>query len=486
MEPLTSAIGAIGAVRPTPAASADMASLLKDGRVVAGEVLETFDGGSVVLGIAGRRVPAESHVELQPGQRFLATAETTDGEIVLRLAPEKLGEGSRLVSALRRVVGQDSPTGAILDSLASLVGTSAAESRALAALLADLPSHAFTPGVDGEALRELLLRSGLRYESALLAAEVGDNSSAWLRVAAAGEVAERWVAAWRSALPIGAPDVDLSSLRSTITTLLLEAVRELAAAAEHSGLPELDGWLKRVLDARARSASSLWARAVVEHAGAQVDASPTGTDAAALLRWLFGAPSDDGLRPLLKDVARRALERDLKGRLLGALSELEDSPGREVVERALASLETDQLMNLARRRFDQASHFSLPVPDAERWTSAQFLHPPNREQDSAANGEERDAAPQRLVIGIDFSRLGPIRADLLMRSNDLIVRLTVERAETAEALRGVVERWREDLAVGGRSVQVAVSDQPDVDVQLHAVAPDVRFLAENHLMDVSG
>ncbi len=482
MEPLTSAIGAAGSVRLTPA-TADLATLFKDGRVVAAEVLETFAGGSVVLGIAGQRVPAESHVDLQLGQRFLATIESADGQIVLRLAPDELGETSPLIRALRRVVGKELAAGTLLDGLTSVAESESARSPVLSALVEALARYVFTPDDGGEALLALVQRSGLRYESALLAAADGDHGSAWLRTAVASELAARWV----GSLSNGS-DIDGPTLRSAITKLLLEAIRAPTIGSSSASSTEIVDWLRRAIDERSSESSSTRMRAVFERAVVHAEASPANADSTALLRWLFGAPSDDHVRSLLKDVAQRVLDRDLKGRLLAAASELEDGPARERVQSALASLETDQLMNVARRRFDQPWHFSLPVPDAEQWVSAQFLHLQTADRDTprGEGADESSVGSHRLMIGIDFSRLGPIRADLLLRERDLLVRLTVERPETAAALRALVESWSVDFAVGGRAVHVAITESQNVDVELRAVAPDVRFLAENHLMDVSG
>jgi hypothetical protein len=493
MEPLTSAIGAAGSVRLAPG-SIDIATLLKDGRVVAGEVLETFAGGSVVLGIGGQRVPAESHVDLQPGQRFLATVENTDGEVVLRLTPDDVDEASPLVRALRMVVGKELTIGSLLDGLRSLAGNESARSPALSALLADIASYAFTPDDGGEALLALVQRSGLRYESGLLAATEADHGSTWLRTAIASDIAARWAGLVPSTSDAGGPD-----LRSEITKLLLEALRAFVAAPGAAPGPapgpapggasvaEVVDGLRRALAARSSDRSPARMLAVLERVAAQPEALPASADTTALLRWLFGAPADDRVRSLLEDVAKRALGRDLKARLLSTASELDDGPARERMQAALASIETDQLMNVARRHFDQPWHFSLPVPDAEQWVSAQFLHLPTSDRDAQRDETTGDSSTpsHRLMIGIEFSRLGPIRADLLLRERDLIVRLTVERPETAVLLRGLVESWREDFVIGGRAVHVAVTESPRVDVKLNAVAPDVRFLAENHLMDVS-
>ncbi len=471
MEPVTSAIGAAAGVRLAPGTS-DLASLFRDGRVIAGEVLETFAGGSVVLGIAGQRVPAQSHVELELGQRFLATVETSAGEIVLRLASDESPELSPLIRALRLVVGREFASGSILDALRSIVAPERASSPALAILSADLDSFAFSPGSGGEALGALVLRSGLRYESALLASADRDASSTWLRAAVADEVAARW----SEAVGASIPDADVPALRSAIAKLLAggPALADVSAVFD---------WLRRAVHERARDPSIARVRASLERALSHAEGDSANSEPIGLLRWLFGATPDDAVRSLVREVAQRALARDLKPRLLAALRELPEGPAREQVQSALASLETDQLMNVARRRFEQAWHFSVPVPDGDRFASARVVHLPNRDRERESRPSAGDS--QRLMLGVDFSRLGPVQADLLLREHDLLVRLTVERPETAAAIRALVDSWRVELAVAGRAVHLAVMESTGVDAPLHTVASDVRFLADNHLMDVS-
>src|SRR5262245_49166835 len=104
------------AVRPAIALSSDLAAVLREGRVLAGEVLQTLDGGTLVLGIGGQRVPAESKVELPAGERFLFQVEEHDGELQLRIVGRPLEEPV-LLRALRASIGDELPMAKLLESL---------------------------------------------------------------------------------------------------------------------------------------------------------------------------------------------------------------------------------------------------------------------------------------------------------------------------------------------------------------------------------
>ena len=88
--------------RPALSLSANTAAALHEGRVVAGEVIQSLAGGSVLVAIGNLRVPARAQVALEPGQRFMATVETTGEVVVLRVhSGERASGASALLEALR-------------------------------------------------------------------------------------------------------------------------------------------------------------------------------------------------------------------------------------------------------------------------------------------------------------------------------------------------------------------------------------------------
>jgi hypothetical protein len=357
MDPLAST-NAASVVRPTAAVLAgDLASLLRDGRVLAGEVLASPGDGTVLLAIGRQQVPAQTALALEPESRHLFQVQETAAGIVLRVLGLG-GEESALLVALRRVVGEGRPIGELLGRLAAVLEGS--RDARLVALLGALAAHVLEPGAGGEDLRRLLALSGLRYEPALAAA--------------------------------------------------------LGRARAAEGLGEL--------------------------------------------------------------------RADLKAQLLAALAELPDvagGPEREAVARALAGLEAEQLLNLARRQAGEPWIWSLPVPDVEGWTTARLWV--ERREREAEDGAE-DAA--RVVVGATFSALGPVRADLFATRSSLVVRLLVTREAAAERLRAGIAELTSALDALHGGVQVFVGVGEPAEVALGERPLDIRYLRDHHLMDVSG
>src|SRR5689334_1183357 len=85
MEPLSIQSQSALVLRPGANAATDLARVLERGRVVAGEVLERLGGGSILIGVGGHRVPAQSELALVPGDRFLLRVEEQEGKFLLRI-----------------------------------------------------------------------------------------------------------------------------------------------------------------------------------------------------------------------------------------------------------------------------------------------------------------------------------------------------------------------------------------------------------------
>jgi len=165
----------VGPPTPRPALSlaANAAAVLHEGRVVAGEVIQSHAGGSVLVAIGNIRVPARAQVALEPGQRFMATVESSGDVVVLRvLTGEKANAISPLLNALRLLLPGERPIGAALSELIAVLKSLNGRGRAgeSSELLSKLADHVFQPGSRGGELASLLQRSGLGLEAALLAA----------------------------------------------------------------------------------------------------------------------------------------------------------------------------------------------------------------------------------------------------------------------------------------------------------------------------
>lgn len=354
-------------IRPALASiKSELAAVLKDGRVLAGEVLKSPGDGQVMMAIGHHKVPAQTNLQLEPGQHFLFRVQMVGDGVLLHLLGYGDPQEAALLAALRNVVGEDRPVGELLSLLAARlraeIQAPGGEMDRLRQLLANLDEHALKPGQTGKELGALLVKSGLRYEAALLAAT-----------------------------------------RGAIASQLLEA-----------------------------------------------------------------------------------LGGDLKGRLLAALVDLPAGELREAVTRALAGLEAEQLLNLARQRAGDPQVWSFPFPDAEGWTTAR-LHVLPRRPDTDENGQETGEEVTRVVLGVSFSRTGPVRVDLMQTETRLSVRLLVSSEKVAERIRGDYEELAEILGgAGKRTVNLFARLGKPEEVSMGSHTLDIRFLRENHLMDVSG
>ncbi|WP_419191802.1 flagellar hook-length control protein FliK [Engelhardtia mirabilis] len=166
---------------------------------------------------------------------------------------------------------------------------------------------------------------------------------------------------------------------------------------------------------------------------------------------------------------------DLKAELLRVLAELPRGEARDSVRRSLVAIEEQQLHNVARAEHGEAPLLVVPIPDGEAWTTAWI----QRRDDDGEGGDREDEGSSRLTIGIDFSALGAIRADLTLRPESLWIRLSVARPEVLEALERGLPNLVAALERDGRPthLQVVLADAqtlaapaPVVDGQLDVSA----------------
>jgi len=180
----------------------------------------------------------------------------------------------------------------------------------------------------------------------------------------------------------------------------------------------------------------------------------------------------------------RALLLDLKAKLLSQLSKLSEGPARDAVARALSGLEAEQLLNVARQEAGEPLHWSIPVPDGDNWKTAHLLWSEN--QGEQEPGEEGEGEYQRISLGINFSKTGPVRVDAWMRSDRLNLRILVEREPVADLIRAGAEALTEALGQSDRTVHIVVGVGTADEVEIEARTMDIHYLREHHLMDVSG
>jgi hypothetical protein len=202
----------------------------------------------------------------------------------------------------------------------------------------------------------------------------------------------------------------------------------------------------------------------------------------ALLQPAAGERST--LASSLARAATLALQGEVRGVLLEALAELESGPLKRAIVRALAGLELEQLQNLARREFGEPLHWSFPVPDGLGWTTAHLYA---RRRSGEDGGEDGPAAEScRLCVGVEFTNLGPIRADVSLRPGTLAIRLQASNRATVQLLQAEKGALEEALGQDGRRVLLAIEEADAADVELEREAHDIAFLRDNRLMDVKG
>lgn len=237
VEPIASS--GLGATFRTTAASGELNALLRNGRVLAAEVLSAGDDGAMLLAIGRQVVPAESELQLDPGQRFLVRVEQGPEGLLLRLLGGPASPDDGLLSALRAGVGDGRPVGALLGDLArALRATPGGEGPpALHLLAAALGALLALPEGDGALLRSQLEGLGLAHESALSAWLAGRANRATL-AALRGDLKALLLAA-EASLGEGAPHAD--ALRGLVSRALqgLEAEQLLNLARERGGEPML-------------------------------------------------------------------------------------------------------------------------------------------------------------------------------------------------------------------------------------------------------
>lgn len=361
MESLAQNIGGPPTPRPALSLSASAAAVLHEGRVVAGEVIQSHSGGSVLVAIGKLRVPARAQVALEPGQRFMARVESTGEVVVLRiLSDSKSASLSPLLDVLRAILPGERPIGAALSELVVLLrslggGARGSESRAL---LAQLAEHVFEPGSKGARLASLLSRSGSGLEAGLLAA----------------------------------------------------AIRR-------------------------------------------------------------GAPNT------------RELSHDLKARLLIARASSSSAPLTEALSKALCSIESEQVLNLAREAGAEPRCLALPFPDpgleGAPWTTAWLTF-----QGSGGGASDSEEAGVRVHVDVELAKLGPLSADLSLAQGRLSARVLAVDERTRDLLEAAAPSLESALSESGLQVEVHVGIAPEEHSAAEAVSR-VRFLSEHHLLDES-
>ncbi|TAJ24054.1 MAG: flagellar hook-length control protein FliK [Planctomycetota bacterium] len=270
-----------------------------------------------------------------------------------------------------------------------------------------------------------------------------------------------------------------SKLRAALLALLdrdqpiANALGELRAALEH---------------ARRDPAQSSAALDALEAALAEHVFEP-GADAAELSELVrrSGLWQEARLLALARDPrAAHALQRDLKTRLLAALDELPDGELRDAVVGALDSLEAGQLAHVARRERGEPLHVEIPIAGEGALHSAHLRV--ERRNEPRERSSERDSRPAaaRALLGIEFSRLGPLAIDIAVAGRAVHLRLRAASPEIAARLRDAQPELLDALERTGLAAQVAIGTAAPEELDAALRAPSPGLLADRPLMDVHG
>jgi hypothetical protein len=370
---------------------------------------------------------------------------------------------------LRAALGAEAPLGLVLDQLDRELRESAEgrQRETRERLRQGIARATFSPTDSGSALAAALRESGQCYEARWLAQGVRALGSRAEELA--NELATALMADWVGEADAGA-----------FADALQRALRdELAVGASH-------------VQGRGPSLGALLERALLR--------VPPTLQRDDLLRSLRAFELDTLPRPLREElasalcgdssrVARSALEPvvvlagDLKCQLLRAREELEPGATRKAVERALAAIEAEQWINVARQAAHLPSHWSLPIRSGERWDTAHlFVH---RAAFRALDAAAGSPISRRFALARELRGLGVVQVDALLDPQQLSLRIVAPSGSALEILRCRLSELEALLARGGRSVRVSValaSGDPAVGVDpVRALA----YLSDHNVLDIA-
>ncbi len=453
-----------------------------------------MDSFSDIRRVVGE-VTAPSRVERQAGppDGRATPSQTRAGASEGGEEPRRSGERSVQAAVARasRALGAldpgiDGNVGARLGAVREQLTLAAASGDTRAgALLERLDALMFSPGKDGGAALAALTQDGsLARQLALLAAAavggidrpavaqdamlarllvlIGASSAEGPGVAAAfsASLAELLGAAGKTpTLDPSSAAAQLRSIRSELLTRVAERLSRtgstgttealLAVAKDGTSLPSLDGALARVLFTAARG-DQLAARAHVFLEGLLAGSLASSADVAGALVAESGR-ADAGLR--------------------------------EALGRYLAAREFEHSWNVARREFGDPLAFGFAVPDGESGCATVQLVGGDDEEKSNRRGDGGSGS-FHMTLGVDFSGLGPIRADLAVRDDQIAVRLVVSYPQIAMEIRRRAQDLETVLGLEGRRVLLAIADGTEAQATVDARRVGVH--EEDHVMDLEG
>lgn len=155
---------------------------------------------------------------------------------------------------------------------------------------------------------------------------------------------------------------------------------------------------------------------------------------------------------------------------------------REVIGRHLAAREFEHAWNVARREFGEPVAFGFAVPEGpDHYATIQLI---GDEPSGRGGAGSRHGDSCHVTVGVEFSGLGPVRADLAVRDDQVALRLVVARPEIAKEIRARAQELEALLGLEGRRVLLAVADGTEAEARVDARR--VGLKPEDHVMDLEG
>lgn len=468
------------------------------GRVFSAEVVQTSAGGSLVLAVGPNRIAATSLAALAVGQKLWLRLRGSGAAQTLEILSPP-GEVDSLPQPVPSVAHRPHPFGLLAQGkglgelLTGLEQALAAGGKASSspATHQALEAFAFAPGDSGAQLAAHLSRSGLGHEASALGAALQHLPAAALLAAAEELVAH--------AFRVIEPAAAALSARNALGQELARSLGDPGALARLASFPPEPGGSVQ----RAVAVLSAWiAPALSRHLGASTQAEQRAQIAERLaVARLSPRLAQAVLEVLLGDQA--ALARELQGPsapeasqvksapidLKAWLTALADSaqapPERAAARAALDALEAEQFVALARSSLGEGTHVPFAVREAAGFADAHLVHrrAPEREAHEAG---DRDGGAERAVLGLEFSRTGPVRAEFVLNPTLLRVRLSVASDEVAAQLNAQLAQLQAQLEALGRGVRLDVAVCPRESLRVPGPEVDALLGDGGPAVDVRG
>ncbi|MBU1052875.1 MAG: flagellar hook-length control protein FliK [Proteobacteria bacterium] len=157
-----------------------------------------------------------------------------------------------------------------------------------------------------------------------------------------------------------------------------------------------------------------------------------------------------GPKPLEPEQIRQLIKNDIKGMLLGLISETDDEDAKQL----LSVIKSLQLLHISGVEQERKMFIPLPLllPDGHFCTAQLLFKLPKLLKDIPEESEENEN-PLKISLFLELSNLGPIKADFTLKGKTLYGMFGAAVAETVEILENSMESFRNTLLEKGFYIQ---------------------------------